>query len=960
MGFFNFFKPEWQHSNADVRKNAVIRLKANADQGAIENVAQNDQSNEIRGIAIRKLNSIEVLQKIASAETDESNKRDAKNRLLERIADHLKNFREAATPFELGLVSEIANTRFADDLLKSMPNSELRLAMVRESTRQSALEFVALKDAKENVAMAALEGVVRSNMLQNIFQNSRHTTVRQKAGELLRSKQNSEKDSEKNDTVLLFQKRDAIIQQAQRLADAKDFMTNKPAFDKLLETAKELGMGPAEADLNRVIESYHKRRDEEQARIDKAKAESEAKSEKQKQLENTISEMDRLIEENVQANKEKIEALIAKFQELNENAENAIAGLFKMSVARFKQFTDQEAEKAEISTNREEILAQLKLLAEADDTSKSAEHKIKALIRSWEEQPAAEGDDPNLQAYNALRSKLAEKFQAQREADEKIFKENSEKLQAIIEEIQQIDENGNFKEISQKLRDTYKRWKEIVGENKFRYKESWQKYQEATSRFKEMQEWEAWHNEHDRESILDSIVALAKEEPSKEMLLKLRHFTNLWRSVGPVSSARLTEFREKFRTLFEEIMAKCEPILKEQEEERKQNLVAKEEICQQVEALASEDDANWRDKYKVMQELQEKWKAIGLVPKDNVQPIWDRFRAAENAFFAKHKEFVKQEDVLREDNFQKKSALCERAEALSESSDWNAVSKEFRDLQEAWKKIGPVPRSKSEEIWNRFRSACDQFFNRKRSHFEEMDAVKIKNLEAKEALCAKLESLDGNPENPETAKAFADAAEEWKAIGMVPKDKVEEVRNRYGEILNRYASKRAEIDPEFKKAVEEAKQKKESMVTTISELLDSAGSNQSAEVVKNLQNEWGTLPRCGVEEQELYDRFRSVCDDFFNRRRDQLDIQEQARENNLQNKIRLCEEAERLVENLNDENRRDAQNEVKQLRKHWREIGAVPRKDSDKIWKRFNSACDTIFGNSQNEKPQEEPQNSEG
>ena len=204
MGFFNFFKPEWQHSNADVRKNAVIRLKANADQGAIENVAQNDQSNEIRGIAIRKLNSIEVLQKIASAETDESNKRDAKNRLLERIADHLKNFREAATPFELGLVSEIANTRFADDLLKSMPNSELRLAMVRESTRQSALEFVALKDAKENVAMAALEGVVRSNMLQNIFQNSRHTTVRQKAGELLRSKQNSEKDSEKNDTVLLF------------------------------------------------------------------------------------------------------------------------------------------------------------------------------------------------------------------------------------------------------------------------------------------------------------------------------------------------------------------------------------------------------------------------------------------------------------------------------------------------------------------------------------------------------------------------------------------------------------------------------------------------------------------------------------------------------------------------------------------------------------------------------------
>ena len=955
MGFFNFFKPEWQHSNVNVRKEAVMKLRPSADQGPIETVAMNETDSEIRGIAIRKLNSLEILKKVVASETDPSNKRDAENRLLERAAEHLKNFREAATQLELDAVAKVANSRFADDLLKSMPNSELRLALTQATTRQSALEYVALKDPKTDVAMAALDSIERINMLQNIFQNSRHTSVRQKAGELLRKRQNDgkKKEAEKDETILLFQKRDAIIQQAQRLADSKDYMTNQAEFEKLLQIAKDLGMGPAEADLNRVIESYQARRAAEQARLDKIRKEQEEKSEKQKTLEATIAEIDKLLETNARENKEKIEELIAKFKELNGDADNAISGLFKMSVARFNRLTEQEAEKVELRANREEILAQLKLLAESDDISKSAEHKVKALARAWEELPLMEGEDPDLQTYNSLRSKLSEKFNAKREADEKIFNENATKLRAIIEDVKKIDENGDFKEISATLRDSYKRWKEIVGDDKFRYKEIWQEYQAATSRFKEMQEWEVWHNEHDREALLEEISALAQEEPSKEMLLKLRNFANQWKSIGLVSPAHVNDFRERFRTLFEAIMTKCAPIIQEQEEEKKKNLVLKEELCAQVEALSNESEVNWRDKYKTMQELQEKWKAIGMIPKESVQPMWERFRAAENAFFAKHKEFVKQEDVVREENYQKKVALCEKAEALSASSDWNAASKEFRTLQEEWKTSGPVPRNKSEEIWNRFRKACDDFFTRKRSHFEEMDAEKVKNLEAKEAICTKLEALDLTA-TPETLKAFEDAAEEWKNIGMVPKDKADEIRNRYNAILNRFAEKRAESDPEYKKAAEEARVKKEAMIVTITELVESAGSNQSADTVKTLQNYWSALPRCGSTEQELYQKFRTACDDFFTRRRDQLDIQEQARENNLQNKLRLCEEAERLVENLSDENRRESQNVVKQLRRHWREIGAVPRKDSDKIWKRFNTACDAVFGNVRNEKPAEE------
>lgn len=955
MGILNFFRPEWQHSNPEVRKKAVLRLD-NSDMSALSSVALNDADPKIRNIAIKKLSDTDALQNVLAKETDLSNKHEAEVRLQELWANILKNFREVPTDKEKEALKLIAGTPFADDLVKSMPNSELRLSLVNLTTRQGTLEYIALKDAKSEIAMTALERIDRENMLDNISKNSRHTEVRQKAAERKKALQKpSKQEAEKNEMLLLFHKRDAIIQQAQRLSDAKDFMTNKPQFDKVLEMASELGMGPAQADLDRVIASYENRRAEEKARIEKENAEALAKETKRKELEGILSQIDRLLEAGAGQNKDAIAELIQKFEEANGDAETPLTGLFKMSVERFNRLTrnDTAESAAEDRTSRDEILAQLSLLADSDDTSKTAEHKVKALVRKWESMPLMEGEDPELQKYNALRSKLSEKFNEKREADEKAFNENVEKLRAIIESVKKIDENGDFRDISQKLRDSYKAWKDVVGDDKFRYKEIWKEYQEATERFKEMQEWESWHNEHDREALLEEMAALESAEPSKDTIVKLRALTSQWKAIGPVSAARVNDFRDKFRGLFEGIMAKCEPFLKEQEEERKKNLEIKEGICEKVEALSTENGENWRDKYKTMQELQEKWKTVGMVPKENVQPLWDRFRAAETAFYSKHREFVKKEDVVREANYQKKIALCEKAETLSDSSDWNSASGEFRKLQEDWKASGPVPRSKSEEIWNRFRTACDAFFARKRAHFEEMDQTKLNNLKAKEALCEKLEAIDFDPNSPESMANVKAIVEEWKTIGMVPKENVDSIWDRYSEILDLFAEKRAAADPEFKKIADEAKQKKEAMISTVSALVESAGSNESSDTVKRLQSEWKSLPRTGTSEKELYQKFRVACDDFFNRRRDQLDIQEQARENNLQNKLRLCEEAERLLESLTEETRREAMNVVKQLRRHWKEIGAVPRKDSDKVWKRFNSACDAIFGNKPEDKQPE-------
>lgn len=954
MGFFNFFRPNWQNSNAKVRKDAVSKLPS-AEQAVLEAVAQTDSDAEIRGIAIRKLENPEILQKILISESEESNKKAAESRLFDRLGTMLKKFSGQATEKELKAVEQIGKTRLADELMKSMPNKELRLALAKITNRQGVLEFAALKDAEAEVAFAALDRIERDTALQNISKNSRHMEVRKKATEKILEKQKSAAagDAEKSAAALLSQKRDALIRQAQRLSDSKDFMTNKAEFDKVLQMAEELGMDTAKPELDRIAESYAKRRAEEQGRLDNIRDTSEASESKRKELESLLAEMDSLVESGVAENRERIEAVIERFQAVNGAEDSPIAGLFALSVDRYNHLSKKASDAEFHKANRSEILEQLKLIADTTDFSKTAYRKVKALVREWESLPLVDGDSPELQTYNSLRSKLSEGFNVRQQAEEKAFAENASKLRALIDGVKDIDENGDFKAISQKLRDFYKRWKEIVGEDKFRYKDLWNEYRDATSRFKEMQEWESWHNERDREAVLEEMTTLSKGDADKDTLGKLRGLAAQWKSIGPVSSARFAEYRDKFHTLFEEILAKCEPFEKEQEEERKRNLAAKENVCEKMEALSQDDgEKNWRDRYKEMQGLQEEWKDIGMVPKENVQPIWDRFRAAESAFYAKHKEFVKQEDAAREDNYQKKVTLCEKAESLSDSNDWNATTAELRRLQEEWKKAGAVPRAKSEEIWNRFRTACDNFFNRKRAHFDELDKAKEENLKAKEALCEKLEALDFDPNNPATAEAMQNAPGEWKQIGMVPKEKVDEIRNRFNAILDKFAANRSLSDPEFQKACEESKSKKESLIQTVSTLIDSAGSGQSADTVKSLQTEWKELPRCGAFEQELFQRFREVCDEFFERRRDQLDIQEQARENNLQNKLRLCEEAERLFENLTEENRRESMNEVKQLRRHWRDIGAVPRRESEKIWKRFNAACDGIFGNTPDKEPE--------
>ena len=952
MSLLDTFRPKWQNSNPDKRLEAIDELEA---QDTLERIALSDEDNDVRTAAVKKLKQIPVLLQISKNDSEASIRRLAETRYFEEVARMLKDFREPANDETKVYISEIKDTRYAEDLVKSMPSSELRMELVKTTGKANVLAIAANRDAKEEIAKTAVSRIESESLLSDIAKSSKHTSARKIAAEKLRA-QREAADGGKKAAALLISKREALIQQAHHLAAQKDPIAVKSQFEDLMNEARELGMGPAQATLDEIYDCFCKFCDETDSnRIAAEKAEAEKQAKKQHLVE-VLDELEALLAaDDAQEKAERIDAIIAEWNEGKSIMDAAEVKRFNQAFFKaqdMKKKTDpaEDGEAPVDESSRPELLERLQALADTDANETTSKH-LHAIVREWEKLPLLEGEDPTLQAYNALRNKLSEKISAFAENAQKVFEANSEKLKKLIERVKGFDENEDFKELSLKLRNVYNEWKEIVGEQKFKYHDLWLEYKAATERFQEMRQWESWHNENDRAEILTEMEALAKEPGSQDVLNKLKDLSLKWKNCGPTSAAKFNEFKERFQASLDQIRQNCAPFIEEQMAERKNNLEKKEELCAKIEALVADAGMFWKDKFKAMQDIQESWKAIGMVPKENIAALMDRFKAATNAFYAQHKENQKKEDSNREANYEKKVKLCEQAEALSSSTDWNATSNKLKQLQESWKAVGPVPKSKSDEIWTRFRTACDAFFEKKRGHFEEMDEAKKENLAKKTSLCEKLEALDINNITAELVEVVKGIEAEWKTIGMVPKESVEAINDRFSETINQFLERCAEIDANLRKQLDQIKKQKQDIIEKVRQFAESAGSNQLADAVRDLQKDWRTLGSCGVDDLLLHKNFREVCDDFFTRRRDQLDIQEQARQNNLQKKVLLCEQAEDLLSDLSEATVGGAMNKVKHLRRLWKEVGAVPRDQSDKIWKRFNSACDKVFAFGRKDEP---------
>ena len=388
--------------------------------------------------------------------------------------------------------------------------------------------------------------------------------------------------------------------------------------------------------------------------------------------------------------------------------------------------------------------------------------------------------------YKAAMAIIKEQRAEQQRKEEQLREENALRKEAILERLQAMLENADVEQASYNdFKALQQEWKNIGEVPATKVADLWKRYQLLTERFYdilklsiEFREYDFKKNLEAKTRLCEAAERLADEQDVISAFHQLQKLHEEFREIGPVAKELREEVWTRFKTASTAVNKRHQQHFEALKERENENLEKKTSLCEKVEGIdyaALETYNQWNDKTQEVIAQQEEWKTIGFAPQKMNNKIFERFRAACDTFFQRKAEFYKgMKDGLAV-NLEKKTALCEKAEALKDSTDWKATAEKLASLQKEWKSIGAVPKKYSDAIWKRFNAACDTFFEARKAANSSQRSEEQENLAKKRAVIEALTAI-----NPETATAeeqakMHDLIKEWNSIGHVPfrdKDKV--------------------------------------------------------------------------------------------------------------------------------------------------------------------------------------------
>ena len=466
--------------------------------------------------------------------------------------------------------------------------------------------------------------------------------------------------------------------------------------------------------------------------------------------------------------------------------------------------SDNAEENAAGKLTKEEILNRLQALVDAPietvrgevESLKQAYYKIRRnevdeLRKAFVEQGGDEKDftAPEDTQENFLKELLGsykEKKAAYLAEEEKQKAENYEIKLQLIEQLKMLCESqDDFNKLYNEFKDIQQKWKEIKLVPEEHANELWKEYQTYSEAFYDLIKINNQFRDYDFKKNLELKTALCeaveKLQDEKDIISAFHQLQKLhqqWREIGPVAKELREELWGRFKAASTVINKRHQQHFENLKAKEQDNLVAKTAICEEIEGIdyaALQTFKDWDEKNNEVLALQQKWRTIGFTPKKHNTKIFERFRAACDVFFTKKTEFYKSIKAEMEKNLEKKRALCEKAEALKDSTDWKGTTEKMIALQKEWKTIGQVTRRHSDSIWKRFITACDYFFDNKNKNVSSQKSEEQTNLEAKKALIEKVKTMDESLDTEEAITMLKEWIAEWNEIGHVPfkeKDKV--------------------------------------------------------------------------------------------------------------------------------------------------------------------------------------------
>lgn len=435
-----------------------------------------------------------------------------------------------------------------------------------------------------------------------------------------------------------------------------------------------------------------------------------------------------------------------------------------------------------------------------------AKEKEAFIAKGNEEAAFAPAADELEEQFKSLYTEIKEKRAAYNAAQDALKAENLAKKREIISKINEIAEdadnvNRQYSTVQQ-LQQDFKAIGEVPSENDT---EVWKAYQVAVERFydllkmnKELRDYDFKKNLEQKQALCAEAEALDEEADIVDAFKKLQQLHTSWREIGPVSKEIREELWTRFKNASAVINKKYQSFFEERKANEKKNAEGKEALCVKIEAISTDNlktYAAWDEATKAIIGLQEEWKKLGFASRKVNTELFARFRKSCDEFFAKKAEFFKRMKDELAANLAKKIELCEKAEALKDSTEWKKTTDALIALQKEWKTVGPVVKKHSDAVWKRFIAACDAFFEEKKKQNVNVHSVEHENLKQKKDIIAQINSILENKETEDAPNKVRELMKKWQEVGHVPykeKDKV-------------YAEYKAAIDKAFEQLDMKAK-----------------------------------------------------------------------------------------------------------------------------------------------------------
>lgn len=463
---------------------------------------------------------------------------------------------------------------------------------------------------------------------------------------------------------------------------------------------------------------------------------------------------------------------------------------------------------------KEEILDKLTVLVENSvetarsevETLKQAYYKIRRnevdelkkafLENGGEEKDFAAPEDETESKIKELLATYKEKKAAALAEEERIKAANYALKLQLIDQLKALTESqDDFNKLYNDFKEIQQRWKEVKAVPQEHVNELWKNYQIYTEKFydiikinNQFRDYDFKKNLELKTGLCETVEKLQSEPDVISAFHQLQKLHQQWREIGPVAKELREDLWNRFKTASTVINKRHQEHFEKLKAKEQENLEAKTAICEQIEAIdfsALKTFKDWEDKNKEVIALQEKWKTIGFAPKKFNVKIFERFRAACDVYFNKKSEFYKAIKEEMEKNLELKKALCEKAEALKDSTDWKETTEKMIALQKEWKTVGSVARKYSDSIWKRFISACDHFFEQKNKNVVSQKSIEQANLAAKKALIVQINGLDENQPHDEAITVLKGYMSEWNTIGFVPFKEKDKIYKEYHEAVDR-------------------------------------------------------------------------------------------------------------------------------------------------------------------------------